>query len=400
MYKGKKAMLEIFQDITERKESEQELIRAKVKAEESDKLKTAFLHNISHEIRTPMNAIVGFSALLSEPEIDKQSRESYIEVIMQSSNHLLSIISDIVDISNIEANLIKTVKHEININTLVRSLVNQFTPEAHKKGIDIVYENGLSDVDAAILTDNIKLNQILANLLSNALKFTERGQVKVSYRLHEDFLEFNVSDTGIGISPEHYEKIFERFYQVQNTVSRLYEGTGLGLSISKAYVEHLGGKIWLTSERGKGTTFFLNIPYERAEKSIAQITQHPVQEGLVFPVKRVILVAEDVESNFKLIKYFLSGSNAEVLHAYNGKEAVEKCLTNKDIDLILMDIKMPVMDGYTAVKLIREKNFEIPIIAQTAYADDRDKALECGCSGFISKPFDKNGLFKILREFI
>jgi hypothetical protein len=400
IYKGKKAMLEIFQDITERKESEQELIRAKEKAEESDRLKTAFLHNISHEIRTPMNAIVGFSALLGEPDIEKHTRESYIEVIMQSSNHLLSIISDIVDISNIEANLIKTARNEININMTVKSLANQFIPDANKRGVDLVYENGLPDSDAAIITDNIKLVQVLSNLLSNALKFTEKGQVKIGYKLHENFLEFSISDTGIGIAAENFERIFERFYQVQNTVSRLYEGTGLGLSISKAYVEHMGGKIWLTSERGKGTTFFLNIPYEKAEKKPAQVIRQQVQDGLIFPVKKVILVAEDVESNFKLIKYFLSGSNAEVLHAYNGKEAVEKCFTNKNIDLILMDIKMPVMDGYTAVKLIREKNSEIPIIAQTAYADDREKALECGCSGFIAKPFDKKGLFRILQEFI
>jgi CheY-like chemotaxis protein/nitrogen-specific signal transduction histidine kinase len=393
-------MLEIFQDITERKESEEELIRAKVKAEESDKLKTAFLHNISHEIRTPMNAIVGFSALLSEPDIDMHSRESYIEVIMQSSNHLLSIISDIVDISNIEANLIKTVKNDININMSIRSLVNQFVPEANKKGIDLAYESGLPDEDAQIVTDNIKLTQVLSNLLNNAIKFTKKGQVVLRYTVKENFLEFSVSDTGIGIAAEHYEKVFERFYQIQNTVSRLYEGTGLGLSISKAYVEHLGGKIWFTSEPGNGTTFFLTIPYEKTEKTQAIIIPRHVPEGIIFPVKRTILVAEDVESNFKLIKYFLSESNAEVIHANNGKEAVEKCLINKNIDLILMDIKMPVMDGYTAVKLIRENNSEIPIIAQTAYADDREKAIECGCSGFISKPFDKKGLFKILREFI
>lgn len=400
MYQGKKAMLEIFQDITERKENEKELIRAKLKAEEGDKLKTAFLHNISHEIRTPMNAIVGFSALLGEPDIDKQSRESYIEVIRQSSNHLLSIITDIVDISNIEANLIKTMRNEININVMLKSLVNQYIPEATKKNIELVYETGLTDKDASIITDNTKLTQVLTNLLSNALKFTEKGNVKIWYTLRDGLIEFRIADTGIGIASEHFDKIFDRFYQIQNTVSRLYEGTGLGLSISKAYIEHMGGKIWLTSEPGRGTTFYVTIPYEKADKTPVQVIQPPVQEVLVFPVKRVILVAEDVESNFKLIKYFLSGSNAEVLHAFNGKEAVEKCLANKNIDLVLMDIKMPVMDGYTAVKLIREKNIKIPIVAQTAYADDRDKAIECGCSGFISKPFDKKGLFKVLQEFI
>jgi PAS domain S-box-containing protein len=390
----------IGHDITERKHIVEELIMAKEKAEESDKLKTAFLHNISHEIRTPMNAIVGFSALLGEPDIDENTRKSYIEVIMQSSNHLLSIITDIVDISNIEANLIKTYKNEMSLNASVKSLCNQYMPKAVEKNISLAYENSLSESDALILTDRTKFNQILSNLISNAVKFTEKGNVKISYRLIDNFLEFSVSDSGIGISQEHHSRIFDRFYQVQNAMEKLYEGTGLGLAISKAYVEHLGGKIWLTSEPGKGTTFFFTIPYEKQVSVILSPSEVKAAETYVFPVKKVILVAEDVESNFKLIRYFLSGSNAEVLHAYNGKEAVEKCFSAGNIDLILMDIKMPVMDGYTAVKLIREKNSEVPIIAQTAYADDREKAMECGCSGFISKPFDKKSLFKVLSEFI
>ena len=390
----------IGHDITERKEIVEELIRAKEKAEESDKLKTAFLHNISHEIRTPMNAIVGFSALLGEPEVDEKTRKSYIEVIMQSSNHLLSIITDIVDISNIEANLIKTYKNEVPINTTIKSLFNQFIPKAAEKKIDMIWEPGLSDYDALILTDKSKLSQIISNLISNAIKFTDKGTIKIGYKLVENFLEFCVSDTGIGISPEHHARIFDRFYQVSNAMERLYEGTGLGLAISKAYIEHLGGKIWLSSEQGKGTSFFFTIPYEKQVATTLPVTEKGVPDSYVFPVKKVILVAEDIESNFKLIRYFLSGSNVEVLHAYNGKEAVEKCLSTGKIDLILMDIKMPVMDGYTAVKLIREKNAIVPIIAQTAYIDDKEKAIECGCSGFISKPFDKKSLFKVLREFI
>ena len=390
----------VIQDITDRKKNEEELIRAKVKAEENDKLKTAFLHNISHEIRTPMNAIVGFSTLLGDPKVDERSRKSYIDVIMQSSNHLLSIITDIVDISNIEANLIKTVKNEINVNKTLKYLFNQFITKTNEKQIKLVCEAGLSDPEALILTDRTKLTQILSNLINNALKFTDKGIIKIEYRLKENFLEFCVSDTGIGISPVHHERIFDRFYQVQSNVSRLYEGTGLGLAISKAYVELLGGKIWLSSEPGNGTKFFFTIPYEKRDSTTITVYEKKAPDSFVFPVKKVILVAEDVESNFKLISYFLEGSNAEVLHAINGKEAVEKCLSMGNIDLILMDIKMPVMDGYTAVKLIREKNTEIPIIAQTAYLDDRERAIECGCSGFLSKPFDKKGLFKVLGEFI
>jgi PAS domain S-box-containing protein len=400
MYHGQKAMLEIFQDITDRKISEAELILAKDKAEESDKLKTAFLHNISHEIRTPMNAIVGFAALLGEPDIDAKTSRDYIEVIMQSSNHLLEIITDIVDIANIEANLVKVVKNEFNVNSALHSLCNQFVTTANEKKVKLICETCLSDSDALILTDGTKLNQILINLISNAFKFTNRGQIQVSTRLKDNFLEFCVSDTGIGISEEFHYRIFERFYQVQHTHSRVYEGTGLGLAISKAHIELMGGKIWLSSVPGNGTSFFFTIPYEK------YIVENPVEKEkinpgyFVFPEKKKILVAEDIESNFKLISYFLSSANIEVIRAVNGREAVDKFSAIPDIDLILMDIKMPVMDGYTAVKLIREKNPSIPIIAQTAYVDDQESAIESGCSAFISKPFDKRGLLEVIQKTI
>ena len=218
--------------------------------------------------------------------------------------------------------------------------------------------------------------------------------------LRDKFLEFCVSDTGIGIGEEYYQRIFDRFYQVQLSISRLYEGTGLGLAISKANVELMGGKIWLTSEPGKGSTFFFSIPYEKQVVETLAVNEKRVPEDFVFPQKKTILVAEDIDSNFKLVRFFLSNANTEIIRAANGKEAVQKFQSNKNIDLILMDIKMPVMDGYTAVKLIRETNNTIPIIAQTAYAEDKEKAIDSGCSGFISKPFDKKSLLKVIHEFI
>jgi PAS domain S-box-containing protein len=393
-------VLGTYIDISERKRAEEELIMAKEKAEESDRLKTAFLHNISHEIRTPMNAIVGFTELLGEPDLDAKSRQSYIEVIMQSSNHLLAIITDIVDISNLEANLIKIVKNEININTTLKKLSDQFIPVVNEKRLALTFETGLNYPDAFILTDSTKLIQVISNLINNAIKFTSKGNIKFGYIVKNDFLEFFISDTGIGIQQEHHTRIFDRFYQVQNTVSRLYEGTGLGLTISKAYVELLGGKIWLSSEPGKGTSFFFTIPYEKQKVESMTVNTNIIQEQFDFPLKKTILVAEDIESNFKLIKYFLSGTNFDIIRAINGKEAVEKALSEKNVDLILMDVKMPVMDGYTAVKLIRESNSAIPIIVQTAYSDDKDWAIECGCSGFISKPFDKQSLLKAVSKFI
>jgi PAS domain S-box-containing protein len=400
MYKDNKAMLEIFQDVTSRKKNEAELIMAREKAEEGDKLKTAFLHNISHEIRTPMNAIIGFSALLGEHVTDALTRQSYIDIIIQSSNQLLGIITDIIDISNIEANLIRISKNEINLNSRLKTFCDQLIPKVREKNLELIYETDLSFNDSVILIDSTKLFQILTNLVNNAIKFTRKGHVKLEYRVKNDFMEFSVSDTGIGIAKEFHKKIFERFYQVQNTISRIYEGTGLGLSISKAYVERMGGKIWLESEPGKGTTFYFTIPFERSFAAVSSPSSRKLAENKVLSDKKTILIAEDIESNFKLLKYFLADSNIEILRAVNGKEAVEKCLSGRYIDLVLMDIKMPVMNGYIATKLIRETIPAMPIIAQTAYADDLEKAIECGCSGYISKPFDKKGLLKVLNEYI
>lgn len=387
-------------DITDRKKSESELIKAKNKAEEGDRLKTAFLHNISHEIRTPMNAIVGFSALLSEPVLDEKTRQLYIVTIMESSNHLLAIINDIVDISNIEANLVKLTANDININSTLRSIQSQFLPPTDERGIKLNFTTELSESDALIMTDSTKLTQVLLNLLNNALKFTEKGDINVLLQIKEKFLQFSVADTGIGISEEHQTRIFERFYQVQGSSSRIYEGTGLGLAISKAYVELMGGSIWLSSKPGTGTTFYFTVPYQKQIIAPVPLKVKSASLSNIFKRKRTILVAEDIDSNFKLVTYFLAGINAEIIRAINGKEAVDKTTGIKNIDLILMDIKMPEMDGYTAAKLIRNANIKIPIIAQTAYADDREKAISAGCNGFISKPFDKKELLKVLSEFL
>ncbi|MEI6049909.1 MAG: ATP-binding protein [Bacteroidota bacterium] len=292
----------VIQDITDRKENEDELIMAKEKAEEGDRLKTAFLHNISHEIRTPMNAIIGFSALLEEPGVDEQIRKSYTEIIIQSSNHLLAIITDIVEISNIEANLIRIVKDEINLNSRFKTLYNQFIPKTIGKKLELTYETALSNSDALIITDGTKLFQILLNLINNAFKFTSKGQIKLGYKVQGDFLEFSVSDTGIGISPEDHEKIFDRFYQVQHTTSRAYEGTGLGLSISKAYVEYMGGKIWLESEPDKGSIFYFTIPYEKLSSTRDAASDIKPAKSHNSRNKKTILVAEDIESNFEMLR--------------------------------------------------------------------------------------------------
>ena len=253
----------MVEDITERKRDEADLIAAKEKAEESDRLKTAFLHNVSHEIRTPMNAIIGFSALLSEPDNTEEERRQFIDIIFQSGGQLLSIINDIVDIANIESGQVKLNIREMNLNLSLSSLEEQFSYKEEPGVLSINLTKGLPDNDSIILTDSTKLIQVLSNLINNATKFTTKGRIDFGYHLKNDFLEFFIRDTGIGIPPEHHEKIFDRFYQVDNMVSKKISGTGLGLSICKAYVEILGGKIWVNSIAGEGTTFNFTLPYKK-----------------------------------------------------------------------------------------------------------------------------------------
>jgi two-component system sensor histidine kinase/response regulator len=250
-----------FRDVTERKRTEAELIAAKERAEESDKLKTAFLHNVSHEIRTPMNAILGFSTLLNEPGSSDVERHQFTDIIIQSGNQLLSIINDIVDLASIESGQMKVSLKLININTTLRRLSEQFSYREKPQKITLSIQTPLPQKDAEIMTDSTKLVQILSNLINNSFKFTKKGKITFGYGVKDSFLEFFVKDTGIGIAPQHQSRIFDRFYQVDSAVSRQYGGTGLGLSICKAYAELMGGKIWLNSAPEEGTEFYFTIPY-------------------------------------------------------------------------------------------------------------------------------------------
>jgi signal transduction histidine kinase len=250
-----------FRDITRQKKAEADLIKAKERAEESDKLKTAFLHNVSHEIRTPMNAIIGFSTLLNEPGSTEDERRQYTDIISRSGSQLLSIINDIVDIANVESGQARVNLSEINLNSTLKSLNEQFSINSKEKNVALVLEMPMADKDSTLVTDNTKLVQILSNLINNALKFTKNGQIAFGYTVKDNFIEFYVKDTGIGIHPEQYSRIFERFYQIDSAISRQYSGTGLGLSICKGYVELLGGSIRVESEPGIGTCFIFTVPY-------------------------------------------------------------------------------------------------------------------------------------------
>ena len=390
----------ISSDITERKRAEMELIEAKEKAEESDRLKTAFLNNVSHEIRTPMNAIVGFSQFLEDPQLSHEKRKQYTGIITQSSDQLLAIIDDIISIASIEAGQEKIKENEININLICELLKKQFFQKANDKNVTLRLKTTLADDDATFITDATKLTQIITNLVGNALKFTQQGSVNFGYTLKNSQLEFFVEDSGIGIPPDMHEIIFNRFRQVETTAKRNFGGSGLGLSISKSYVEMLGGKMWLTSELGKGSVFYFTIPYKKVNQE--KLPDIPSIKDLRFEFK-TLLIAEDENSNFLLLEELFSEMDINIIRAVNGIEAVELCKSNPHIDLVLMDLKMPEMDGYEATIKIKEFKPDLCIIAQTAYSTeaDRNKALACGCSDFISKPINKElFLSKIYEQLL
>ncbi len=376
-----------------------DLITAKEKAEESDNLKTAFLHNISHEIRTPMNAIVGFSMALKNPDLLPEKCNYFTEIIIQSSNQLLAIINDIVSIATIEAGQVQINETETNLNKICNLLNEQFKLKAKIQDVFLNLKTTLPDKEALIITDEIKLTEILTNLIGNALKFTSKGTVNFGYHLKENNIEFYVEDTGIGIPTEMHNEIFKRFRQVETTSCRQFGGSGLGLSISKAYVELLGGQIWLTSELDKGSVFTFTIPYKKTTQS--QLHEKPTNSFYNEPDKfKTLLVAEDTESNFLLLEEIFSEIGLNIIWAKNGLDAIDICKSNPHIDLVLMDLKMPKMDGFEATKQIKKFRPNLPIIAQTAFSTEVDKikALECGCVDFIGKPIIREILLSKIKK--
>lgn len=406
-----------FINITERKLAEQELIKAKEKAEESDRLKSAFLANMSHEIRTPMNGILGFADLLKEPNLTSKKQQEYIKIIEKSGVRMLNIINNIVDISKIEAGLTEVNMKESNINEQIEYIYNFFKPEVEQKGMQLFFKKSLASKEAVIKTDREKIYAILTNLVKNAIKYTNEGSIEFGYHLKTDSkpaaLEFFVKDTGIGIPKDRQKAIFERFIQADISDKMAYQGAGLGLSISKAYVEMLGGKMWVNSEEGNlpagkagDTTFYFTIPYNTEPEEIIVAENvipangagnhvNPEVSGLK------ILIAEDDEPSGMLISITLKMFSKEILKVINGVEAVEVCRNNPDIDLILMDIQMPELNGYEATHQIRQFNKEVVIIAQTAFAlpGDKEKAIEAGCNDYISKPILKDELLALLQKY-
>jgi signal transduction histidine kinase len=377
----------------------EELTLAKEHAEINEQLKLSYFTNILHEIKTPVNAIAGFSQLLKESDLSSENRQKFLDVIMESSTNLVEIINNVAEISNVESGLIKFNEKEVLLSDLFNELFDHFKEEAAAKKLLFKTEIAVSETEGNILTDRGRLLQVLSALLSNSFKFTFTGKIVFGYKYKGDLIEFFVSDTGIGIPGNEKDKIFDHFFQAANSTSKSFKGTGLGLSFTKAVIERMGGEIWCNSSEGKGSDFHFTVPYKRSETSSGMNLPSDHGSGVQNKRRRIILVAEDDNLNFDLIQRFLSSLDIELLRAVNGKEAVSICSLKK-VDLVLMDIKMPVMDGFTATRIIREADPDQIIIAQTAYVNDREICLEKGFNDFIAKPFGKNPLNNLINSYI
>ena len=378
-----------------------DLFKAKENAEESDRLKSAFLANMSHEIRTPMNGILGFADLLKKTDLTGEQQQKYINIIEKGGARMLNIINDIVSISKIESNQMHVNMKESNINEQIEYTFTFFKPEIEEKGMQFSFKNALSSKNAMIKTDREKVFSILTNLVKNAIKYSDIGSIELGYNKKDSFLEFYVKDTGIGIPRDRQKAIFERFIQADIEDKMAYQGAGLGLSISKAYVEMLGGKIWVDSEEGKGSIFYFTLPYLTETKKV-NVNKLEDQPSQVVPSsnKLKILIAEDEEISKEYITIIIQKWGKEIINVQNGIEAVEACRKYPDIDLVLMDIMMPEMNGYEATRQIREFNKDVIIIAQTSYAlsGDKEKAIAAGCNDYISKPINKEILYEKIEN--
>ncbi|MDT8418357.1 MAG: PAS domain S-box protein [Lutibacter sp.] len=385
----------------QRKKVENELNLALLQAQESDRLKSAFLANMSHEIRTPMNGIIGFSELCLDPNISKEKQKEFANIVIKSSKRLLSIVNDILDISKIEAGAVTLNLETVNLNKLLNELETFFMPIAQENDLILTCERGLENYKSAIETDKVKLNQVLTNLLSNAFKFTDEGSITFGYELIDNKLQFYVKDTGIGVDVNLQNKIFDRFSQGNLDLSKQHKGTGLGLAITKKIIELFNGEIWLDS-RDEGTTVYFTIPYI---KSKAPLISSVIEEQKpMIQVKNneiTILVAEDEEYNMMYITELFSPTNFKIIEAVNGKKALEFVQSNPDIQLVLMDIKMPIMDGNEAMKEIKKIRPSLPVIALSAFAMESDKAraLGLGFDAYLTKPLDRKLLFQLIEKF-
>ena len=397
-------LIAIVRDITKRKEYEKGLVEASNLANESNRMKSVSLASMSHELRTPLNSIIGFSDLLLDEDTTEDEKELFTKLIQTAGRSLMQLIGDIIDISKIESGHVTIQKTKFNVNSFLQEVLFTFKQEkASRDKSNIELRLVLSDKtsDLMIETDPYRLQQVFYNLLSNSLKFIDDGFIEFGYlSITPDFIQFYVKDTGVGIDTSKKELIFEHYGQDQNIYSRNQEGTGLGLAISKSFVELLGGSIWLDSEIDEGSTFYFTIPFDLSPDKKERYLGSTLVVGGIDWSKYTVVIADDVEENYIFLKGVLSGTGVKIKWALNGQEAVNICKKEK-VDLVLMDIRMPVMDGLEATILIKEYNPKIVIIAQTAFtsADDKAKCLESGFDEYFKKPINHERLFSVMGKY-
>lgn len=384
---------------------ERELIEAKTIAEESDRLKTAFLANMSHEIRTPMNGILGLTQLMSSHPVTIEQRQEYLAMINANGKMLLELVNDIIDISKIESRQVDLFESEFSLNQMMDDLYCFISAEKMVKNMDdveLIYKPYFEDDNSVIFSDQAKIRQVLTNLIGNAVKFTKKGAIEFGYRTEGNkSLLFYVKDSGIGIKKDKINVIFDRFTQADQSLTRPYGGSGLGLAISKGFVNRMGGEIWAESEEGNGSSFYFTIPYKSVAKTSEKQLTSPVSMDFDWS-NLTILVVEDNLISYKLLEISLLKTGSKVLHAENGQEAVDMVKENPGIDLVLMDIQLPVKNGYVATMEIKQINPDLPVIAQTANAmdDDKQKCIEAGCSDYITKPIVIEKLLPVIEEYL
>jgi signal transduction histidine kinase len=394
-----------LRDITRLEKARKDLIKAKEKAEESEHYKNILLTNISREIRTPMNSIIGFSELLNIGNLAYEKRAEYVKTIRNQGIYLLKMIDDVVELTKMESGKITIRKSPCNIDLLLNEILvvfNQYKVTQNKEHLDIRV-NYPPQRGIVIYTDPGRLQQLISNLINNSIKYTEKGTIEIGYKPGgEQKIEFYVKDTGIGLSRDLQKRIFGRMAEEESIPGKI-ESSGLGLTISKNLIRFLGGKIWVESELGQGSTFFFTIPFEEVPDAYHQMAP---EEEFVIPSytwkDKVILIVEDDEVNFKFLEAVLQDTAVTILHARNGLQAVELCKSISKIDLILMDIVMPEMDGFEATRLIREFNRKVPIIAQTAFVPENElkKCLDAGCNDQITKPIEIKEFFEKVDGFL
>lgn len=385
---------------------ESELRKAKEKAEAGDRLKSAFLANMSHEIRTPMNGIIGFSELIRKKKLPENKKTKFLDVIIDNGKYLLDLLNDIIDISKIQSGQLDIVKSKFSLNTLFYELDYFFSMDLirkNKRNVEFKTNKALSDKESVILSDKLRLKQILTNLIGNAIKFTHEGCISVGYYVENvNKLKFYVKDTGIGLAKEKIEMIFERFTQGEYTTTKKYGGAGLGLAISKGLVELLEGHIWVVSQQGRGSEFYFTIPYEPAKRLEDSCISAARESSKIEWKQKKILIVEDDDPSFTYLEEVLLDKEMKVIRAMNGFEAIEMCNKNPDLDVVLMDIQLPELDGYEATKQIKVFRESLPIIAQTANAmsDDKGKCLDAGCVEVVTKPVQMDELLSVLEKYL